>query len=781
VNWSVRSYPSAGRVKGILVLTLALLLVANLGFAQANKITTTFDGITFDSSYDNGSIAGITRRAENDYDALLFTEVGEKGTAKYWFRFTMTGVSNRTITLHLDHAQNPRPFLRALDPNPSNWRRMTASEAPNTSTLILTFGPQTNAVELAFFEPLGYQETLTSVTNLISASPYAALTTIGQSHENRDLHLITVNDPSYPDHDKKRVWVHARAHAAEVTSSHTMLGFLEQVLDASDVGTQLRRTMTFHVVPTVNADGTWRGYTRWDAQGFDIESEWCNIRAPEAAALKTQIDGLMTATNPISVALNLHSTQGNFTDSFFFKHLAPSVSSNFEQIQQRYINALDAATPLFDNLSPQASQLNACTFIESYFWNNWGESVMAMTHEGHYYRRITDNAWIDGAHYREIGRAMARALISYYSVPPTNDPGLPTTFFRDDFDSYNSPVLVTNAAITNGYKIFYGANSGTPNFSAVFGFDYSTVNIPFLIPPAPNTTNGTSKGLLLTVNKGATGNIAALNLYPTNQTFSNNFAFKFDLWINWSNAATATEHALFGINHSGAVTNRVEQLTSDGLFFAIAGDGGATTTSLLARDFSVFRGGGNSAPFLMLTNNTVFGPTPPLGGQFANGNPGFMNLFPSLPAYGGTPVGSAGLRWISVEVRHEYNLVTWLLNGTAVAQYTNTTTYTNGSVMIGYNDLFASIGSVHNFALFDNIRVESIPLNPVTIVGPNIAANALTFRFVSERYKTYTVEQTSSLDQPTWSAYSNVLGNGNTITISVPAQAGPKFFRVQRP
>ena len=74
--------------------------------------------------------------------------------------------------------------------------------------------------------------------------------------------------------------------------------------------------------------------------------------------------------------------------------------------------------PLFGNLDPQASQLNATLFIESYFWNNWKESVMAMTHEGHFYTRITDGQYITGDDYKEIGRAQAVALISYFNLPP---------------------------------------------------------------------------------------------------------------------------------------------------------------------------------------------------------------------------------------------------------------------------------------------------------------------------------------------------------------------------
>lgn len=400
---------------------LALLPIPG-ALAQPNKLTTTLDGITFNSAYDNGSLAGVSRRALNDYDATIYTETGEKGTRKYWFRFTLNGVAGRLVRLRIDHTQNPLPFVRILDPGPGAWRRLTASEAPNTTNIVLTCAASTEAVELAFFDPLGYAETFAAVTNLTSGSPHATLTTLGQSFENRDLHLITVNDPAYPSTGKHRVWVHARAHAGEITSSHAMLGFLAQVLEDSDAGRHLREYITFHIVPQVNVDGIHRGYTRWDAQGIDQESEWCNIRVPEVALLKTQVDAFMATPNPISVALNLHSTVGSYTDSFFFKHLYPSVTFAFEDIQQRYIDAVDAATPLFNNLFPGTSQLNACTFIESYFWNNWGEAVMALTHEGHYYRRITDNAWTDGDHYREVGRALARALFAYYDLPPSQSP-----------------------------------------------------------------------------------------------------------------------------------------------------------------------------------------------------------------------------------------------------------------------------------------------------------------------------------------------------------------------
>jgi len=382
-----------------------------------------------------------------------------------------------------------------------------------------------------------------------------------------------------------------------------------------------------------------------------------------------------------------------------------------------------------------------------------------------------------------------------YSVVVTNVAGSVTSSvavlgltLADDFDSYVSTSVVTNTGITNGYKILFGAASGGIDFKAVFGFDYSTVKVPTNIPSAPHSTGGTTRGLYLTVNKAdATAQAAAVNLYPTNQLLGGNFALKFDMWINWSNINTSTEHVLFGINHSGNITNRIGQSTSDGLFFAVDGEGGngLSASSSTIRDFAVFRGGGSGAIPVLMTSGSSFGPTPSLGAFFDNADAGFMTLFPSktVPGVGSTPAGSAGLRWISGEVRQENNLVTWLLNDVAVAQYTNSFAYTNGAFLLGYNDTFGSIGDTNNFVIFDNVRVESIVYAPASILSPQIGGTNFSFSLGTDAYESYTVQWTTNLSSGNWIDYTNFMGNGavKAVVLPIPAGFGEQYFRVTRP
>ena len=381
-----------------------------------------------------------------------------------------------------------------------------------------------------------------------------------------------------------------------------------------------------------------------------------------------------------------------------------------------------------------------------------------------------------------------------YTVRVTNSAGSVTSgvatlsfSFADDFDNYASPVTVTNIGTTNGYKIFFNAAFGGLDFKAVFGYDYGAVAYPTSIVSAPNSIGGSKKGLFLTVNKDATADVAAVNLYPTNQFALGNYSLKFDVWMNWANGAASTETALFGINHSGDVTNRIGLATSDGLLFSMNAEGGSTASSTSMRDYSVFRGGGNSAiPVLMLTT-TTFGPTPLLGLQFDNTNSGFNNLFAAKTITGwatNAGVGTPGLRWVQVELRQVNNLITWLLNGTAVAQYTNTFAYTNGSILIGYNDNFSSIGDANSFAIFDNIRVEPITVTPVTVLTPQIVGSNFNFSFATTPYESYTVQTSTNLIAPVWLAYTNIVGNGGTLNIAIPLTPGnstARYYRVSRP
>jgi len=288
------------------------------------------------------------------------------------------------------------------------------------------------------------------------------------------------------------------------------------------------------------------------------------------------------------------------------------------------------------------------------------------------------------------------------------------TEFIEDFDTVTA---------SERWDLFQGSSNGVPDYAVDWSFDYSTYFSVFnggVISPAPSTTNGTTRGLRLRVNNNDTiAATAAVSLYPKNQSFSGGYKFKFDLWMNYPGTAGgagstgSTEHATFGLNHSGTRVNwdSATANPSDGVWFAVDGEGG------VAEDYRAYQGNNGSSPTLLSFANSGFGAS---GASSRNNTDArWQTLFPA-PTYE-TP-GAPGKRWVQVEISQDHNnVVTWRLNGELIAQRPNPSGFTNGNIMIGYMDLFSSIANPAGdaFVIFDNVRVEI----SVAITAPTITAH----------------------------------------------------------
>jgi hypothetical protein len=223
-----------------------------------------------------------------------------------------------------------------------------------------------------------------------------------------------------------------------------------------------------------------------------------------------------------------------------------------------------------------------------------------------------------------------------------------------------------------------------------WSYDYSLLGVP----PSPRS-GGTTRGLYVTVNKDPTPVAAGINFYPNGQSFRGNYALRFDLYMNLGNS-NQTEHALAGLNHSGTLTNWVSQNPAahpstrgnDGLFVAINGSGGNN---------------GDYAAYTATNTGSV-------PGQLTNRAATAFTSVITAPPY--TFAGSIGCAsnsltktWAEVELRQLDGRVTLTVNDLVIYELTNSTSFTSGNILIGYNDQFSSRGSDLNFAVFDNVRV----------------------------------------------------------------------------
>lgn len=312
------------------------------------------------------------------------------------------------------------------------------------------------------------------------------------------------------------------------------------------------------------------------------------------------------------------------------------------------------------------------------------------------------------------------------------------TILDDDLPSENviwSENFATDVS-ANWTRRFAAANE-LDDYRSVFAYDYASGNPPpgsfgFPILPAAPRGNDTL-GLYMTVNKDESSPIGAagINFYPNGRSFSGNYALRFDMYLMVGNAASTTEYALFGINHSGNATNwfrnsagGITNGTYDGLFFGVEADAAALG------DYNLYT-----------ATNGGFNPRPLSAGVAASTLTG---TFKSPPwAYAGSPGNletSLTPNWAQVEVSQVGRHIKLKINNTSIMTYSNATSFTAGNIMLGYTDAYDSIMGGNSCVIYDNVRVVGINPPKVVPVSPTFTGNGNT---------NVVVKFTFDLDEPT--------------------------------
>jgi hypothetical protein len=247
---------------------------------------------------------------------------------------------------------------------------------------------------------------------------------------------------------------------------------------------------------------------------------------------------------------------------------------------------------------------------------------------------------------------------------------------------------------------------------ANFFFDYGTLGIP----SAPNSTGGTTRGLMLRANQfaGTTAEFpSGVSVSPIGQSFSGDYALRFDIWWNFNGPAPAggsgsTQVTGAGIGTAGTSAQIAGNAIVDSLFFGATGEGGssadyrayAPAVPAGYQDTSgVYPAGGRNAG---LGYYSAFGGGTPPGPQ--------TTLFPQQTGAAGA--GAPGFAWHDSVISKSGDTVTWTLDGLLLASVDLTTAGTLGGQNILFNqyDINATISTDPNsptllFGLIDNVRV----------------------------------------------------------------------------
>ena len=305
----------------------------------------------------------------------------------------------------------------------------------------------------------GYDTLRTDIARW-SASPFVHVDSIGASVQNRTLYLLTIQDTATAPLPRKRVWIHARTHPNEVQGTWVTNQIITQLLGTSQLARQLRGGCVFNILPMINPDGVELKHPRENANNIDIESNWTAVPGePEVQTLRAMFVTLMSQSNPIRIALNMHSAYG--TDRYFVYHTATGTTAGYAAVEQRFINGVRSYFP--GGIRPYDFFVSwtsgpSLVYPESWFWKNCGVSVLALTYED-----MNDAS----AHaFDSTANAILRGIADELGISGSADAPAgqerPATFALEQ--NYPNPF---NPVTTIGFRVpgcgFRGAESSTLN------------------------------------------------------------------------------------------------------------------------------------------------------------------------------------------------------------------------------------------------------------------------------------------------------------------------------
>jgi len=235
--------------------------------------------IRIDSAFDSGNIQ--VERISGPHEIVLTIRKDAHSDFYQWFHFRLSGAKDQRCIIRIIDLNNCAypggwPGYRAcVSGDRQTWRRAPTSFDPKSAngTLTIEVTPSVDQLWLAYFAPYSLERHHDLIAR-IAARPGVRADVLGHSLDGRAIDRLVVGD------GPKTVWLYARQHPGESMAEWWMEGALERLTDPHDpVARLLRQQASFHIVPNMNPDGSFRGHLRTNAAGVNLNREW---NAPSA-------------------------------------------------------------------------------------------------------------------------------------------------------------------------------------------------------------------------------------------------------------------------------------------------------------------------------------------------------------------------------------------------------------------------------------------------------------------------------------------------------------------
>lgn len=272
--------------------------------------------IRINAAFDGGNIRVVAVDDTIDPCRVDLEIVRDHQSEFYqWFYFRLAGAAGRKLLLRIVNAGGSAyPFgwpgykARASTDRVA-WRMIETRY--QDGVLEIDWHGETDLAWFAYFAPYTLEQHDALVAR-IAALPGVTHRELGQSLDGRAIDCLDLG------HGPKPVWLYARQHPGESMTEWWMEGALERLADAADpVTAALLSKATFHVVPNMNPDGSFRGHLRTNAAGVNLNREWHTPsleRSPEVLCVREAMDA-----SGVAFAMDIHGDEAipaNFLAGF---------------------------------------------------------------------------------------------------------------------------------------------------------------------------------------------------------------------------------------------------------------------------------------------------------------------------------------------------------------------------------------------------------------------------------------------------------------------------------
>ncbi len=389
------------------------------------------------SVFESGSIGEVVRISDAEWELHLANDndnASLRDSWRGWWYLEFNSLpTNRSIRFTLKNRGWSNYYVPVYSYDQTRWHHFSEAEVTQLAddTLQIDARFENSTVWMARFYPYTLGD-LEQYVEDISENPLVTREVIGTTEEGRDMLMLTVSRAEIEASQKRRVWIHARTHPAETGGSFIVEGLIDFLLSGEPEADDLLSRVVFNIVPIHNVDGVVLGNYRTTPGSLNLETLWhrdpedsfrLTPEAPREVRVlhKAIADRLgYPGAVPVAAALNLHSSNtAPDVRALFLPHFGSDYfgyggeARLLWDAQLRVIRAVEmyyGPDRVEEEPMKGSSTFADANYPESWWWQNFGADVMAITMETVYGRAGFAPHWVNRDNLRDLGRALGMAL-----------------------------------------------------------------------------------------------------------------------------------------------------------------------------------------------------------------------------------------------------------------------------------------------------------------------------------------------------------------------------------